>query len=45
LGSTLPGSFGSGYVWAFAPAGASSAAAVTATDAMRSEMRMVSSSF
>jgi hypothetical protein len=28
-----------------APAGASSAAAVTATDAMRSDVRMVSSSF
>jgi len=41
-GSTLPGSFGSGYVWALAPAGASRATARPAVVAMRSEVRMMS---
>jgi hypothetical protein len=44
LGATLPGSFGSGYVWAFAPAGASSAMASVLAAAILSEVRMVSSS-
>jgi hypothetical protein len=41
LGSTLPGSLGSGYVWAFAPAGASRAIASVPATAILSEVRMV----
>jgi hypothetical protein len=44
LGSTLPGSLGSGYVWALAPAGASSATASAPAVAILSEVRMVPSS-